>query len=342
MARVGARAKHKDKIKNPVRIERQTGKAQHPTNGVTMPSKRNKDKDSRHVRLYHWFLKSDAWRSLSPIERALYVEIVTRYNGSNNGRIGFGVRDAAKGLHISKAGAARAFAGLQVCGFIVATKRSAFNIKTKMATEWRLTEFCSDIDGAFATKDFMKWVPPEKQNTVPLVRPSVPLVRPHGPSGETVVAQMSRNSLTRRTVKAKNPASQSHQEDTCSIPGDKPSNGSTPRRAVAVELAPAPLLESPETEPIASVPVMALDAKPNGSKPHARSKTAEDQVRWRAFRELASRDMPDDPDLQHWHLMGCAAAVGFAGADLDDLNRQLTQYLAMKRDDRSMNGVRLY
>jgi hypothetical protein len=65
-------------------------------------SKRTKVKESRHVRLYHWFLKSEAWRSLSPNARALYLEIVERYNGSNNGRIGFSIRDAAEALHIGK------------------------------------------------------------------------------------------------------------------------------------------------------------------------------------------------------------------------------------------------
>ena len=104
---------------------------------------------------------------------------------------------------------------------IAATKRSAFSLKIKMATEWRLTEFCSDIDGAFATKDFMKWTQPKKQNTVPLVRPSVPLVRPYGPPGETVVAKLSRNGPSGETVEAKIQAAQSHHEDTYSLPGGK-------------------------------------------------------------------------------------------------------------------------
>lgn len=118
-------------------------------------SKRTKEREPRHVRLYHWFLKTEAWQSLSPNARALYIEIVTRYNGSNNGRIGFSVRDAAKLLHIGKNGAADAFVELQERGFIVVTKRSGFSLKTKKATEWRLTEFCCDITNIFATKDFM-------------------------------------------------------------------------------------------------------------------------------------------------------------------------------------------
>jgi hypothetical protein len=150
-------------------------------------SKRTKEKESRHVRLYHWFLRSEAWQSLSPNARALYIEIVTRYNGSNNGRIGFSARDAGKALHVSKDSGARTLIELQDRGFIVVARRSGFSLKTKMATEWRLTEFCCDITNTFATKDFMRWSP-EKQNTVPVVRLSVPVVRPYGPCGETVAA----------------------------------------------------------------------------------------------------------------------------------------------------------
>jgi hypothetical protein len=52
------------------------------------------------------------------------------------------------------------------------------------------------------------------------------------------------------------------------------------------------------------------------------------EARFKAFRELASRGMPSEPALQHWHLLGCAAAVGFAGADLADLHRKLTAHFA--------------
>ena len=38
-------------------------------------------------------MKGDAWRSLSPNARAIYVEIVERYNGTNNGLISFSIRE---------------------------------------------------------------------------------------------------------------------------------------------------------------------------------------------------------------------------------------------------------
>jgi hypothetical protein len=120
---------------------------------------KRKVKESRHVRLYHWFLKSEAWRSLSPNARALYVEIVTRYNGSNNGCIPFSVREAAEALHIGKNAAAAAFEELRDRGFLVVAKRSSFSLKTKAATEWRLTEFPCDVTNAISSREFMRWSP---------------------------------------------------------------------------------------------------------------------------------------------------------------------------------------
>jgi len=54
------------------------------------------------VKLRFWLLNSPAWQSLPPAARALYIDIVKRYNGSNNGRIVMGVRDAAKLIGVSK------------------------------------------------------------------------------------------------------------------------------------------------------------------------------------------------------------------------------------------------
>jgi hypothetical protein len=119
------------------------------------------DKEPRHVRLYHTFLKTEAWKSLSVYSRAIYVEISARYGGpgSNNGRIPYAVRDAAKSLKIGKTTAATALEQLQDRGFIVEVTKGGFNVKTKLATEWRLTEFSCDITDALPTRDYAQWSP---------------------------------------------------------------------------------------------------------------------------------------------------------------------------------------
>jgi hypothetical protein len=149
----------------------------------------------RHVRLYHYLLKSPAWQELSANARSIYIEISRRYagDGSNNGNIPYSVREAAASLRIGKSTAGRAIEELQKNGFIVMAKPGAFSLKTRHATEWRLTEFPCDVTGQSATKDFMRWSL-QKQNSVPLAGLTVPVVGPNGTCGGT------ERSITRLTV----------------------------------------------------------------------------------------------------------------------------------------------
>ena len=166
-------------------------------------SKRNKEKTPRHVRLYHWLLRSEAWQSLSPNARALYIEIAARYNGSNNGRIHFSIREAADVLGIGKNAAAKALAQLQERGFIVVAKRGGFNLryKNQMATEWRLTEFSCDITNTFASKNFLRWSP-EKHFTVPVRGQTVPVRGQLGTCEGTADAKISRMGTCEGPVEA--------------------------------------------------------------------------------------------------------------------------------------------
>jgi hypothetical protein len=117
----------------------------------------------RYVWLRFWLMDSPAWQSLPCNARALYVELAKRYNGNNNGRISYGVREARK-LHIGKTAAGQALRFLQDRGFIVCTKKGAFSLKAvKDASEWRLTEYASDFPAAHATKEFMSWRPAEPE-----------------------------------------------------------------------------------------------------------------------------------------------------------------------------------
>jgi hypothetical protein len=121
--------------------------------------------NGRYVAMTHWMMRTEAWRSLNCVARSAYLELATRYAGpgSNNGRIPFSLREMAEALNVSKMTARRALRLLQDRGFIVETKRGAFSLKERNATEWRLTEHGDDVTGALATKDFARW---RKQNTV--------------------------------------------------------------------------------------------------------------------------------------------------------------------------------
>ena len=128
----------------------------------TLARKRNGGGHERYVKLRYWLLNSPAWKSLPSLPRALYLDILTRYNGSNNGRISYSVREGAASLHVTKDTVSRGLKLLQTRGFIVCTKVGYFTVKTtRDASEWRLTEYEDDVIHQRATKNFMSWQPPE-------------------------------------------------------------------------------------------------------------------------------------------------------------------------------------
>lgn len=140
----------------------------------------------RHVRLYHYMMQTDAWKSLRALERSIYTEIAARYagDGSNNGRIGYSIREAASTFGVGKSSAARALEALQDRGFIVARKKGAFSLKSRHSTEWRLTEFGCDLTGALPTKEFARWRL-ENQKPVPAGTLTVPVPGLPGTYGGT-------------------------------------------------------------------------------------------------------------------------------------------------------------
>ncbi len=127
----------------------------------------------RFVSLTEYMLASAAWQALDGNSRALYVEVARRYRGpnSNNGKIPYSVREAAKVLNIGRSTAQRCFGRLIANGFIRISK-----------SEWLLTEFPDDTTATtgIASKDFMKWTPQNSFHS--------PISDTHSPTTEPGVA----------------------------------------------------------------------------------------------------------------------------------------------------------
>ncbi len=113
------------------------------------------------MKLEYYMLRSAAWLSLSPVARCVYIELVSLYNGSNNGRLALSARDAAERVGCSKNTTARAFVELIEKGFIDLCSRGRFDRKTPHAAEYRLTIHRCDCSSERASKRFTRWRPDE-------------------------------------------------------------------------------------------------------------------------------------------------------------------------------------
>jgi hypothetical protein len=159
-----------------------------------------------------YMYRSEAYQSLMPSEKVAYDELKWRYDGGNNGRIGLGCRDLAAVLHTkSKTTATKALAVLAAKGFIVKTKASAFSVKHRAATEWRLTEYPCDVSGQLPTKEFLRWRAPPENKTQSTGRDTQSTERDSDPP------EKGRNRLhspSEGTVRPNSRISQSTERDT--------------------------------------------------------------------------------------------------------------------------------
>jgi hypothetical protein len=109
-----------------------------------------------------------------------------RYNGQNNGNISFSVREGAEMFNVGKTTVSRSLGRLTAREFAFPTKKGAFSLKVRHATEWRLADY--PAHGVGETKEFMRWSRLKNRNTVPTVGLMVPFQVPNGTSRETDVA----------------------------------------------------------------------------------------------------------------------------------------------------------
>lgn len=159
------------------------------------PYKAHKRGAGRHVQLSEWLQATEAWASLKPGPRALYIELKRRFNGSNNGEIFLSHRDAALALNVNRNTVSGYFADLQERGFILLAVAPHLGPSgTGLASKWVLEEEPTR-DGKSAGMAFKAWKQkqnprqknghtlPKKQATSPLASahlpPTVPINRTH-------------------------------------------------------------------------------------------------------------------------------------------------------------------
>lgn len=116
----------------------------------------------KFVALPNWVADTPAWRSLSPVARCVWLELMRRWkgpHGSNNGSLYVASREVAELLNISKSTAARAFHELLDRGFIRITKPAGFEWRggRRQSTAPRYAATHEPVGGAPASKEFLRW-----------------------------------------------------------------------------------------------------------------------------------------------------------------------------------------
>lgn len=104
--------------------------------GLSM-GKSYRKREGQYLPLPYAQLKSEAWRSLSGAAVRLWLELHTRFNGSNNGAQTLSYAEAGAVLGMGKATVQRAYKELVEHGFLALEKEG--NWYHRKAHEWRLT-----------------------------------------------------------------------------------------------------------------------------------------------------------------------------------------------------------
>lgn len=115
--------------------------------------------EGQYAPLTYAMLRSAAWRSLSGAAVKVFLELHTRFNGSNNGAVRLSYAEAAEALGMGKATVQRAFIDLQEKGFVVLERKG--NWYHRQAHEWRLTvKPVQKVKGReLPTNDWRTWRP---------------------------------------------------------------------------------------------------------------------------------------------------------------------------------------
>ncbi len=129
------------------------------------PYKSNKRGAGRFVQLPEWLMKTEAWATLKPGPRALYIELKRCFYGSNNGRIFLSHRDAAEALNVHRNTVGHWFNELERRGLIRMEKGPYLGTDGHgKAAQWALCEMPT-YDGSPADHSLRTWTEKQKPRT---------------------------------------------------------------------------------------------------------------------------------------------------------------------------------
>lgn len=123
------------------------------------------------MQLFHTLLSEWSRLGLSCGARALHVELIRRYTGTNNGQIYLPTREAANTLGVSRNTVSKYAQELEDCGFIVKVKAAHLGVEGKgRSAEWRLTHLSAN--GKAPTCEYRNLKPLHENRATPAQKAS--------------------------------------------------------------------------------------------------------------------------------------------------------------------------
>ena len=131
-----------------------------------MAKKGKRPVEGQYAPLPYAMLKSPAWRSLSGAAIKVWMELHTRFNGGNNGKLHLSMNEAAEILGLGKATVQRAFKELEYKGFIALETPGDWY--ARRAHDWRITlkPMQRPQGKEMPTNDWRNWHPKTKRGSV--------------------------------------------------------------------------------------------------------------------------------------------------------------------------------
>ncbi len=125
-----------------------------------MNAKGRNEGGGQYLPIFYRMARTQAFRSLTGTTLKVWIELRTRFNGHNNGRVSLSLREAAALLGMSQTTAQRALIELEEKGFIKRRTRGSWY--GRKAAEFILTD--QAYNGHLATKDWELWRPKNKSS----------------------------------------------------------------------------------------------------------------------------------------------------------------------------------
>lgn len=99
-----------------------------------------KDPNGRHIRVYCSLLDSPAYRALSVAAKALFIDLRSYLNGSNNGNLSATLGDLRHKGWRAPATLSKAHYELRALGFLAVTRAGGLAMGTRVCTLYRFTD----------------------------------------------------------------------------------------------------------------------------------------------------------------------------------------------------------